>query len=245
MYRLILRVALLIARAAPVTATPAEVKPGKYYRDRDTGTLQIDRRGRDGLTFEIESVGGNCHSCSISGRLRGASGLTDEGNGLTCKVSFKTVGTAIKVEPSAEGCRDFCGARAGFDGTYRALPKACTPEARQARRDQISLLYQASRYSAAVNALNNLMDQCKDHMNWIEIDQVRNDLALSQYHNGRPAECLATLKSTLADGFDGEEDLRVGNTVYLPPCDFDNYSPVAKAIWFNRTLCERAVQRSR
>lgn len=245
MLRIILLIALLTTQAATVTSAPAEVKPGKYYRDRDTGTLLVDRRGSDELNFEIESVGVNCHSCSISGRLRGASGLAGEGNGLTCKVSFTTVGTAVKVESLAEGCRYFCGARAGFDGTYRTLPRACTPAARQARRDQFTLLYQASRYTTAVNALNSLLDQCKDYMNWIEIDQVRNDLALSQYHSGRPAECLATLKATLAEGFDGEEDLRRGKTLYLPPCDFDNYITVAKATWFNRALCEKAAQVSR
>ena len=247
MHHRILLIALLVGRAAPVTAAAPEVKPGKYYRDRDTGTLLVER-GRSGeLTFEIESVGANCHSCSLAGPLRGTSGLADEGNGLTCRVGFKTVGRTVAVQALSDTCRSFCGVRAYFDGSYHALPKACTSAARQARRDEFTVLYQASRYPAAVSSLNSLIDQCKAYMNWIEVDEVRNDLALSQYNSGRPDECLATLKATLAHGFDGEESLRGdgGRTMYLLNCDFDNYIPVAKITWSTRALCEEAAQRSR
>ena len=109
----------------------------------------------------------------------------------------------------------------------------------------LALVWLAGRYAVAVNALNSFLAQCKDHMNWIEIDQVRNDLALAQYRSGRPASCLATLKATLASGFEGEEDLKTGNSVHLPPCDFDNYIPVAKATWFNRMFLKDQLTLSR
>ncbi len=83
-------------------------------------------------------------------------------------------------------------------------------------------------------------------MGWIEIDQVRNDLALAQYHNGEFQQCLATLNTTLAAKVKNEEELKAGNGgVYLPPCDLDNYIGVAKATWFNKTLCTKAMSRRR
>lgn len=90
------------------------------------------------------------------------------------------------------------------------------------------------------------MAQCEKSMNWIEVDQVRNDLALAQYHNGDLQQCLATLNSTLAAQAKDEEDLKAGNgKVYLPPCDFDNYIDVAKSTWFNKALCTKAIAKSR
>jgi hypothetical protein len=78
-------------------------------------------------------------------------------------------------------------------------------------------------------------------MNWIEIDQVRNDLALAQYHSGEFQQCLTTLNDTLAGTVKDEVELKSGNgNVYLPPCDFDNYIGVAKATWFNKALCTKA-----
>ncbi|MDT8989563.1 hypothetical protein RQP54_01665 [Curvibacter sp. APW13] len=237
---------VVLTQSWPVIAAPEEVKPGTYYREGGSGTLLIEKQGLDGQFFQIETIGGNCHLCSVGGRVHQTSGHADEGNGLTCTVSFQTVGTSIKVEPlTEEGCRDFCGARAGFDGVYRALSKSCTPEGRQTRWDQSLSHYKAKRYKASKNALRSLISECKAHMNWIEIDQVRNDLALSQYHDGSPADCLATLKSTLAGRLDDEEDLKRGDTIFLPPCDFDNYITVAKATWFNRALCEKALHPSR
>lgn len=79
-------------------------------------------------------------------------------------------------------------------------------------------------------------------MNWIEIDQVRNDLALAQYHSGEFQQCLITLSNTLAGTVKDEDELRAGNgNVSLSPCDFDNYIGVAKATWFNKSLCAKAM----
>ena len=82
-------------------------------------------------------------------------------------------------------------------------------------------------------------------MNWIEIDQVRNDLALSQYHNGEYSQCVETLNATIAGKVKDEAELKGGNnsSVYLPPCDFDNYINVAISTWFNKAMCVKALTR--
>ena len=79
-------------------------------------------------------------------------------------------------------------------------------------------------------------------MSWIELDQARNDLALSQYHSGEFSQCSKTLGTTLAAEFKDEVQLKAGGPrIYLPPCDFDNYIAVARATWFNKALCENAT----
>jgi hypothetical protein len=83
-------------------------------------------------------------------------------------------------------------------------------------------------------------------MGWIEVDTVRNDLALSQYHSGDFAQCLSTLNETYAGKAKDEEGLRSGDSgVYLPPCDFDNYIDVAKSTWYNTGLCTKALLKKR
>ena len=101
-------------------------------------------------------------------------------------------------------------------------------------------------FSEAANKLQALTEQCRPFMNRIEIDQVRNDLALAQYHNGNFSQCLQTLNATLAADVKDEDELKSGKgNIYLPPCDFDNYINVAKSTWFNKALCTKAVSRGR
>ncbi|MGS0897674.1 hypothetical protein ACVBGC_35070 [Burkholderia stagnalis] len=75
-------------------------------------------------------------------------------------------------------------------------------------------------------------------MDWIEVDSVRSDLALTQYHLGESAKCLATLSQTTAirnhDGTNKEGDESFG----LPPCDSENYRSTGKAILYNAELCK-------
>jgi len=251
MLRYILLFAFMIAAVASAESGPPEPKPGQYVRNRDTGTLTIRRDEQNKLTFEIESIGGNCHSCGVSGVIRRGIGHGDgwaaDGGDSECRISFSAGRSGVVVRPiTQEKCRAYCGARAGFDGTYHVPPAACTSASRQALRDRSLGLYRARRYSEAASTLQTLVAQCGEFMGWIEIDEVRNDLALSQYRRGEFSQCLATLNATLAADVKDEEELKAGTPrVYLPPCDFDNYAAVAKATWFNRALCTKAMSRGR
>lgn len=225
---------------------PPEIRTGHYVLKGDTGTLLVRRDAQQKLTFEINTIGGNCHTCDVAGVIRGHTGHADsemQGDSASaCRVAFVQESAAIRVVPkTADTCRDFCGMRAGFEGTYFIPPKACTAKNRQQARDQFMALYRARRYQQAEDVAQTLLTGCNDFMHRIERDQVRNDLALAQYHGGKPAQCLKTLSATLAADFKDEEGLKEGgNGFYLPPCDFDNYIDVAKATWFNRALCTKA-----
>lgn len=243
--------AFMIAVTASAMAAPPKIQPGQYVRERGSGMLTIRSDAQKRLTFEIESIGGNCHTCNVSGVISGATGYPDgwaaESDDSKCDISFSAGRSAVIVSPiNVEECRAYCGMRAGFDGMYHVPPAACTNAGRQALRDRFLSLYRSRRFAQAADILQSLMAQCEKFMDWIEMDQVRNDLALAQYHNGEFQQCLATLDATLAARARNEEELKGGeNGIYLPPCDFDNYIGVAKSTWFNKALCAKAMSRGR
>lgn len=232
----------LFTALAPAAAAPPEPQPGTYVRGGDSGTLTITRDAQGRLRFAIESMGGNCHSCTLDGSLEGTKGQSTDGPDVRCDIGFEPVRNGIRVTPrSDEACRMFCGMRAGFDGTYESLPSACTAAGRRAQRDRFLKAYRARQHAQAAQMLEQLMARCERHMGWIEVDEVRNDLALALYHLGEPARCLATLADTRAGQVKDEEALRQGEPLFLPPCDFENYIGVARATWFNRALCTKAL----
>lgn len=246
MLRHLILAATLIVNAAFAGPANTDIRPGKYIFDEDSGTLVIRKGEGKKLIFAIETVGGNGHSCDLTGVLSGARGRADawSGNetGPRCDIAFSAKGASIEVKAlTAEACRGYCGMRAVFDGTYRLPPPACTDAARQRQRDSSLNLHKARRYSEATQALQDLISHCASFMSWKEIDQVRNDIALAQYRNGELEQCLTTLSHTLAAKVKDEEELASGQgPVFLPPSDFDNYIPVARATWFNKSLCSKA-----
>lgn len=240
----ILLSAALITSTAFAAPSNTDIRPGKYIFQNGGGKLVIRKDGFGKLTFAIETVGGNGHICDLTGVISGTNGRANgsTGNDSFCEISFTAGEKSINVQAiTEEECRFFCGARSLFDGTYRLPPPTCTDAARQKQRDKSLGFYKASRYRQAAEALQSLMTNCPGFMNWIEIDQVRNDLALAQYRNGEFEQCLSTLGDTYMANVKDEEELTSGrSSVFLPPSDFDNYIAVARATWFNKSLCSKA-----
>ena len=138
-------------------AAPSDPKPGKYVLDHGSGTLDIRRGAPNKLTFEIQVVGGNCHTCAVSGVIRNTIGSTEEEPALRCDITFESDGSALVVRPITEdACRSYCGMRASFEGKFRVPPASCTTLGRQAQRDKFLLLYRAHRYAEAANILGAL-----------------------------------------------------------------------------------------
>lgn len=217
-------------------AGSGSVATGRYVSVGDWGTLVVKKAPSGETRFEIEAIGGNCHVCSVSGVVKGKTGVADydyiQEDSEKCKVSLKPVSGGVDVAPlTSEACRYFCGARAGFDGLYKLPPARCTAKQRQARRAEFLALYRTKKFAQASDVLSGLIVECADFIDWIEIDKVRNDLALAQYHAGDSAACLATLAGTRAGKAQGEDGLG------LAPCDHDNYIGTAKATWYNQKLC--------
>ena len=216
----------------------AEVVPGTYVRTENSGSLVIKNSSK-GQSFQIESTGSNCHVCSVSGTINGSVGYAGDGTpakrDATCRISFKGDASSLNVEPAAsEACPQYCGMRASFDGSYKALPAQCTRKSLQSRRNEYLKLYGKRQFPQASAAIESLLKECSDFMDWVETDKTRNDLALAQYHSGDSKACQATLSLTRASELPNEEAL-LGQ---LPPCDFDTYISAAKATWHNQALCK-------
>lgn len=230
----------ILVSAAYGEPSSVRIPSGHYILSGDSGTLEIKTDVSGRRHFAIETVGGNCHTCSLSGVILGTTGYSGEEGKPgeeVCKVGFKRIGAAaVDVKPlTPETCRDYCGMRAGFDGTYKVPPASCSRKTQQMRRDEFQRLYWTQQFALAAEKLSGLLKECGDFINWIEIDKARNDLSLAQFHGGDASACLKTLSETYAGQSSKEEDF------YLPPCDRDNYQSVATATWHNRSLCEKAM----
>ena len=224
------------------------ISPGRYVSAGSRGTVVIRKNSRAEARFdhaearfEIESVGSNCHTCSLAGVLRGTTGYEGyadwivERDSPKCKVSFRQDDGVINVSAvTVEECRSFCGARARFDGIYKTVPTSCSANNQRARRNQFLREYRLRKFREASDKASRLLEECGEFINWVEIDRLRNDLAIAQLHDGKPTACLETLATTIAAASLNENDLN------LPPCDHDSYIAVAKATWHNRALCEKA-----
>ena len=228
-----LTIAGLLASAWAMAAGPA-VESGEYVYilgGSASGTMTVK-----GSSFNITTIGGNCHTCAIEGTFRGRVGVDkDEG---TCRIAVSGNKDALKLDSSAtaEACREFCGMRAMFDGDYRRAPAACTDRQRQARIGQAHKQYAAKDYDAARTTLRSLLSECDLFMDWIERDKARSDLAVTEYHRGDNAQCLAVLSETIA--VKAQKDA----SLFLPPCDADNYASTSKAILYNQGLCKAPIK---
>jgi hypothetical protein len=229
-----LTVAGLLAGACVMAAGPA-VEPGEYVYilgGSASGTMTVK-----GNSFNISTIGGNCHTCAIEGTFHGRVGVDkDEGK---CHIVVSGNKDALKLDSSAtvEACRDFCGMRAMFDGDYRRAPAACTDRRRQARIGQAHKQYAAKNYDGARTTLRSLLSDCGAFMDWIERDKTRSDLAVTEYRRGDSGQCLAALSETSA--VKAQKDA----SLVLPPCDADNYAATSKAILYNRGLCSAPAKR--
>lgn len=219
------------------TSKATGLQPGTYIRSHSSARMTIEGTAPSQITFEIESAGANCHTCAVSGTVKDGVGIAEPwaaNDEHSCQIGLVKTGSAIDVNPLTETeCRPYCGMRASFEGRYRRPPRTCSAKSQQARRDRFLTLYRAGNFRGASQTLHSLLAECEEFIDWITIDRIRNDLAVAQFHNGDRSACMATLHSTLAAKYGGEDALKLE----LPPCDFDNYIGVAKATWNNQSLC--------
>lgn len=235
-------IAILVSAGIPALASAANPMVGEYATKPGWGSLVIaeDKEGR--RSFELFAMGSNGHMCELSGSLQGSSAVASSEFADTCRMTFDFDGARVAVQAITEdACRSYCGMRAGFEGDYSILTPACTPAARERRKDEFLSDYKAKRYAPALAKLDSVGSECGGFFDWLEEDRFANDRAITLLHLGRPAECLAVLAGTRAADSHDEESL--DESVSLPPADRDMYLPIARATWFNRDRCKAAVER--
>lgn len=242
-----LRPLLLLLLPALLSGSPAGAQPapatrleaGEYITEKGWGTLTLRQGGGGRLSFVIEAVGANGHTCGLEGEVvKGRATLeTDEESG-PCRVSFTPRGGGIEsvevVAEDAEACRYFCGMRAVFEGLYLKPPAGCAPAARETARTEFKRLYDKKAYPQALARLEPVLEGCARFVGWIEEGWIRNDLAITLLKTGDLAGCRRLLEPLAADAARTEEELREE----YPPSDADSYLPVVKAARTNLKLCK-------
>lgn len=214
---------------------------GQYIAAGGQGRLTIGNTQTGKTAFKMEIDGANGHSCSYEGGIgAGKAKLSTDDPAQSCVLDFAVSDTSITV--TAEGaCHDyFCGMRAYFQkDTFLRTAPGCGDKERAITRGQFNKLYKAKGYGKAVLVRQPLLTDCKTTMNEYEAGQIRNDLAIAQFHNGQAKECQATL-APIIDAYGGSmEGLTEAMQLHreTEPSVYETELAIAKAAWYNIKLC--------
>jgi len=222
------------ATSAPASRTVPAIAPGEYTTEGGGGTLVVARK-KNTLTFSIESVGANGHTCTLEGELRdGRATLEGMETNAPCVVALAGDIAGINVGASENGaCRMYCGARAGFEGLYLKLAAQCTGAAIRKSRDAFKRQYDAKQYADAQRTLGAVLTDCARTLHWLESGRIRNDLAVTLHKLGDLEGCLNMLKPLAEDARGSDDAIREG----YPPTDAESYLPIVRATRTNLKLC--------
>lgn len=241
MYPLVCGLTLLLCSVLPVSVRAQTVFPaGEYQSDGGWGQL-IMQAGRQGQqAFELQSLGANGHSCTLSGLVRQGKAVLLDGDSR-CVVSFQATGKAIRVSADgSDACRGYCGMRAGFDGIYSRPAAGCDNASLRKTRNAFKKLYDQKKYAEAERILAPVLQNCKRTLFWLEDGSIRNDLALTQAKLGKGAACYSTLRPLTNDAAKTDKAVCDSDGRYLPPVDCTSYLSVVKAARTNLKWCARA-----
>jgi hypothetical protein len=231
---LVLALALSVSAAVSKKTAPG-FQPGEYISEGGMGTLAIERRADGVLTFSIESIGANGHTCSLDGEIRNGKatleGLEDE---EPCVVTFTATAAGIDVTSSENGaCRAYCGMRAAFEAVYFKPAPQCTAKAVNATRRKFQQLYDRKQWAEARAALEPLLARCEPAIDWITIGRIRNDLAVT-FHKLRDFDaCRAVLAPLAEDAALTDAEIEEK----YPPTDAEMFLPIVRATRTNLKLC--------
>lgn len=208
---------------------------GEYLTEGGWGHLKISQDKKSTVRFSIEAMGGNAHSCSLTGVIQNGKSIPDdqEGDDEKCEVSFSANENGIAVTPNTDACSMFCGMRAQFEGIYLYVAKDCVPSAVEKTRNKFKQLYDKKSYAEAYALLQPTFQQCEKTLDWLEEKWLRNDLALTAYKLGNTENCQLWLQPLLEDS--RKTDTRLKED--YAPTDYENVLPVIKATRTNAKLC--------
>lgn len=234
---------LALACLANVSHAGEAVAPGEYIADGGLGQLSIapvDGKGEgsganQGAAFTLNAVGGNFHICDLEGRIvDGRATLESYSDEPACVVDFVPTQNGLEVN-GTDACKQFCGARAWFAGTYLRPAPGCSNTEREATRAKFKRLYDGKRHAEALATLSPLTTRCARTLDRYEEGRIRNDIAITQYKLGQHAECLRTLAPYAEEAAESDETVLEG----YAPSEGDTWLPILKAARFNLGLCSK------
>lgn len=224
-----LLLSLVLCQCAAFAAAQGTNPPaGEYTFERGAGTMRVEPNG----AFNLNTIGANAHLCEVDGRIVGGKAKLRDS---TCVVNFATAADTVVVTTNGvDQCRDNCGARATFEGTYTRTSPACTDNAVRSARKRFKQQYDAKGYDAARGTLSGVLSACEKTLDWLTAGRIRNDLALAQYKLGDKAACVKTLQPLAEDAAKTDAGIKEA----YPPADAEDYLPIVKATRFNLKMCK-------
>lgn len=205
------------------------VLDGTYLGVGSESEVVIETNDQGNQRFSMNVLSGGHVCMDVTGSITENQGLVDDEEELgQCRLSFHQNNHILNVGiETYEECRQYCGMRATLEGSYRIPPQPCTSGAIAMQRQRFQSLYDQKQYQEAENILNKLLNQCDFYFDFVARDAIRNDLALTLYHQGQPGLCIEVLSSTVA----------LDQNLYLPLTEQEMYEDTEKAIRFNWELC--------
>lgn len=168
------------------------IAPGVYITEGNWGSMEVSRSAPDSpLKFTINAMGANGHSCDVEGEIQNNQATTEE----KCVIQFEIHPDRLSVIVRPESnnvCHRHCGMRAWFPGDYFPVIPFC----RQSKsiREEFSFNYKSGRYQKARDLLVELLGKCERFTDWQIQAEVRNDLAVTEFHLGDKTACLKALE---------------------------------------------------
>ncbi len=225
----------LFSLSAGAQATAPALKPGEYISERNWGQLVLKPGKGATLLFAIDAVGGNGHTCSLEGELRGGRATMESADEKDpCIVTMTSTPAGIEVKGSKSGsCRYYCGMRASFEATYFQPAPACRTKAIATTRNTFKRLYDAKKFAEARATLVPLLSDCTRSLYWLDEGRIRNDLAVTLHKLGDLAGCLDVLAPLGGDASASDAQLQEG----YPPTDLESVMPIVRSTRTNLKLC--------
>ncbi len=229
-------VTLLLSATASAQRQSSSLKPGEYVTEGAWGNLSLRPGNGNSLIFAIEATGGNRHVCSLDGEVNGSTATLEGIDEKTpCIVTFAPTGEGVKVSASESGaCRDYCGARANFEGLYLRPSSRCTKAAVTTARTLFRQLYDTRQFVEAKAKLEPVLTLCSRTLHRSEQGRIRNDLAVTMNKLNDLSGCLLVLQPLVDDANLTDTEFREGNS----PSDAETLLPIVRAARTNLKLCQ-------
>jgi len=205
--RAVMGAAVMLAGSA-WAVTPKQTKPpakpagpvipaGSYATERGVSTVEVTRQPDGRMVFRLISSAPEAQTCLMQGELKGRAVSVPTGEGQKpCEMRVTKTGSGFKLEEPGSGnvCRQFCGPRAEFAGTYLKVKPACLPAAIHKEQELARVQIENKAFVSARDRLRVLARDCQRTMDpWTE-SRLRNDFATAQLKLGDLAGCRQTLE---------------------------------------------------
>jgi hypothetical protein len=183
------------------------IPPGAYQMGGHgwLNILPVDEQGHQ--KFDISTVGANAHTCGLDGKIKKGLAQLDydvQRPEDRCDIRFTTPKRGVvEVVPAPEyqeGCRNYCGVRARFDGQYAIPPKNCSQSQIESTTKLFVQKYKSRDYKGAANLLEAIHPMCEPWMSFMDGLDIRNDLAITYHHLQRKTDCMRVLEPFIVVG---------------------------------------------